>query len=354
MREFAFLLIKNFDRFQHYKDRNPPWIKLYTALLSDPEFLNLPEAAQAQLLKLWLLAAQMGNPIPNQPRLLAGKIWVTGRFYLKELIAAGFLIPSDSASADASTAASRDASTSASTKDPDSASADASPSRARTRVRARSRELELEGRERGSVVQESDNQRSSSARRREKRSDHDELPSRELKAAVQALPSEARDFLGTFWPATTTPASVRIEKAREIVATLNGGAPFKRSRVRALSPHRLATKCLEVLRDPPRDASKAMAVLLTKLADVGNAQDSPSERAAAAEKHDERHATVRFAHASAWLETQPEVADAIDAAVAKEMPADTMAPIVAVYRQAAVLKAWTDAGEPIVQPAGNP
>jgi DNA-binding NarL/FixJ family response regulator len=30
--------VKNFERFQHYKDRSPPWIKLYNELLDDYEF----------------------------------------------------------------------------------------------------------------------------------------------------------------------------------------------------------------------------------------------------------------------------------------------------------------------------
>src|SRR5690606_19747530 len=34
----GYLTVKNFERFQHYKDRNPPWIKLYNDLLDDYEF----------------------------------------------------------------------------------------------------------------------------------------------------------------------------------------------------------------------------------------------------------------------------------------------------------------------------
>jgi hypothetical protein len=92
------LVVKNFERFQHYRDRNPPWIKLYGDVLVDLAFVQLPEAAQAQLIKLWILASQFGHPLPNDPKLLAGKIGSTGKFYLAELIAAGFIIPSDFAS----------------------------------------------------------------------------------------------------------------------------------------------------------------------------------------------------------------------------------------------------------------
>jgi hypothetical protein len=98
-----YLAVKDFATFQHYRDRNPPWIKLYGAVLSDVKFLQLPEAAQAQLVKLWILASQMGNPLPNNQKLLAGRIGVIGKFHLAAIIASGFLIPCDeNASTDAS------------------------------------------------------------------------------------------------------------------------------------------------------------------------------------------------------------------------------------------------------------
>jgi hypothetical protein len=37
------LTIKNWSEFQHYKDRNPPWIKLHRALLDDYAFAALPD-----------------------------------------------------------------------------------------------------------------------------------------------------------------------------------------------------------------------------------------------------------------------------------------------------------------------
>jgi hypothetical protein len=89
-----FLAVKRFKKFQHYSDRNPPWIKLYTELLVDPDFIQLAEVAQAQLMKLWLLRAQLGS-LPNNPKLLAGKIGATGKFHISALIASGFLVPTD-------------------------------------------------------------------------------------------------------------------------------------------------------------------------------------------------------------------------------------------------------------------
>lgn len=88
-----FLEIKDWRTHQHYGKRRPPWIKLYTRLLDDAAFMALPEAAQAQLVKLWILAAAMCHPLPNDPKFLAGKIGVRGRFYLDVILASGLLVP---------------------------------------------------------------------------------------------------------------------------------------------------------------------------------------------------------------------------------------------------------------------
>lgn len=89
-RHATVLVIKDWSKHQHYKDRRPPWIKLYGALLDDSDFLALPEATQAQLIKLWLLASRMGHPLPDSPKLLAGKIGAN-RIDLDSLFASGLL-----------------------------------------------------------------------------------------------------------------------------------------------------------------------------------------------------------------------------------------------------------------------
>ena len=61
----------NWGKFQQYKDRNPPWIKLHTSLLDDYEFQRLPGEAKWQLLLLWLVAARQDNRIPNDREWLA-------------------------------------------------------------------------------------------------------------------------------------------------------------------------------------------------------------------------------------------------------------------------------------------
>lgn len=52
------LIPKNWSKFQHYKDRCPPWIKLHRDLLNDRHFASLPLASKALAPLLWLLASE--------------------------------------------------------------------------------------------------------------------------------------------------------------------------------------------------------------------------------------------------------------------------------------------------------
>lgn len=54
----GFYRVKGWARFQHYKGRRPPWIKLYRELLDDFEYLTLDLASMALAPCLWLLASE--------------------------------------------------------------------------------------------------------------------------------------------------------------------------------------------------------------------------------------------------------------------------------------------------------
>jgi hypothetical protein len=88
------LAVKNFERFQHYKDRNPLWIKLYYELLDDYAFANLPDASKWHLVAIWLLASRNKGVVPSDSKWLAKKIGATEKLNLEILIANGFLIAS--------------------------------------------------------------------------------------------------------------------------------------------------------------------------------------------------------------------------------------------------------------------
>src|SRR5260370_29775386 len=97
----SYFRIRNFERFQHYKDRNPPWIRLYGALWRDRAFFRLPDAVKAHLIGLFALAARLDNRIPDDPEWLPHGLWPAEPIYLAALVPSGFLIPVPSASATA-------------------------------------------------------------------------------------------------------------------------------------------------------------------------------------------------------------------------------------------------------------
>lgn len=48
------IVIPKWDRFQHYKDRQPPWIKNYTELMSDDAYRSLPLGTRGILHGIWM------------------------------------------------------------------------------------------------------------------------------------------------------------------------------------------------------------------------------------------------------------------------------------------------------------
>lgn len=72
-----FLSIKNFDNYQHYKHRNPPWVKLHISLLDDPDFLSLPDASKWHYIGLILLASRHGNDIKPDSKYIGNRLGLT-------------------------------------------------------------------------------------------------------------------------------------------------------------------------------------------------------------------------------------------------------------------------------------
>ena len=62
--ETAFIVVSNIKKYQHYKDRNPPWVKLYQVILSDYDFRKLPDNLKFFYISCILLASRTGNCIP--------------------------------------------------------------------------------------------------------------------------------------------------------------------------------------------------------------------------------------------------------------------------------------------------
>jgi len=85
---------KNWGSYQHYKDRDPTWIKLHKRLLDDYEFQCLPLASRALAPMLWLIASEDKDGwFDANPKKLAFRLRCSEnemRDALKALIDAGF------------------------------------------------------------------------------------------------------------------------------------------------------------------------------------------------------------------------------------------------------------------------
>jgi len=57
--------VKNWKKFQHFKDRRPPWIKLYRDLLDDLEWFELDATSSKHLINLWLIASEYEGKLPS-------------------------------------------------------------------------------------------------------------------------------------------------------------------------------------------------------------------------------------------------------------------------------------------------
>ena len=60
-----YLKIKNWEEYQHYKDRCPPWIKLHVKILNDRAFSLLSRASKCLQMLLWILASETDGVIKN-------------------------------------------------------------------------------------------------------------------------------------------------------------------------------------------------------------------------------------------------------------------------------------------------
>ena len=86
-----YLRVKNWSKFQHYKDRRPPWIKLYPSLLQDYDYSLLSDNSKLTLLHIWMLASLLDNKIPNDPKWVGKQIPISCKVDLESLISLGFL-----------------------------------------------------------------------------------------------------------------------------------------------------------------------------------------------------------------------------------------------------------------------
>ncbi len=86
------IVIPNWEKFQHYKDRNPAWIKNYPQLLSDEAYLSLSFHQRGVLHGIWMEYARAHRRLPDGTptvsRRLGGRVTTAT---LQALEQAGFI-----------------------------------------------------------------------------------------------------------------------------------------------------------------------------------------------------------------------------------------------------------------------
>lgn len=83
--------VKNWRNFQHYKDRNPPWIKLHFSLLSSEDWVTLDDSSRVLAVACMLIASRNEGVIPSDMAYLKRVAYLNKTPNLTPLIECGFL-----------------------------------------------------------------------------------------------------------------------------------------------------------------------------------------------------------------------------------------------------------------------
>ena len=87
-----YLKIKNWEKYQHYKDRNPPWIKLHYELMTSADWVMLADASKLLAVVCMMIASRNDGKVPNDPKYIKRVAYLDKMPNLTPLIDSGFLI----------------------------------------------------------------------------------------------------------------------------------------------------------------------------------------------------------------------------------------------------------------------
>lgn len=85
------LRVRNWETFQHYKERNPPWIKLHFALLASEDWVTLDDASRLLAVVCMLVASRHKGEVPNNPAYIKRVAYLDRLPDFGPLISCGFL-----------------------------------------------------------------------------------------------------------------------------------------------------------------------------------------------------------------------------------------------------------------------
>jgi len=88
-----YLRIANWDSYQHYKKKNPRWVKLYLDTFNRPNWVALDDKSKLLMLICIGIGGVCDGKIPNCAKTLQKISHLRRKIDLKPLIDIGFLIP---------------------------------------------------------------------------------------------------------------------------------------------------------------------------------------------------------------------------------------------------------------------
>ena len=87
-----YLQVANWDKYQHYRHRSPPWIKLHQELLASEDWVMLADASKLLMVVCMLVAAKFDGRVPNSPHYFKRVAYLDKMPDLTPLIETGFLV----------------------------------------------------------------------------------------------------------------------------------------------------------------------------------------------------------------------------------------------------------------------
>ena len=85
--------IRNWHKYQHYRERNPPWIKLHVEMLASEEWVTLADADKLTAIVCMMIAAKEHGRLTDNADFIRRVAYLQATPDLGPLIASGFLEP---------------------------------------------------------------------------------------------------------------------------------------------------------------------------------------------------------------------------------------------------------------------
>lgn len=83
--------VRNWHRFQHYRHRNPPWVKLHNQILNSTDWIGWSDATRLTALCCLIVASMNGGCVPNDTVMIKKLCRMNWRVDLQPLVKSGFL-----------------------------------------------------------------------------------------------------------------------------------------------------------------------------------------------------------------------------------------------------------------------